>query len=204
MKSIKAYLAGAMALAAVGCGYPGEGEDNAAPVKMSAEQAAKQSALGIKEQAVGACGAWQADPDPQLTVNTSSYSNGVDENTGYACAGWGTYGYKYQCVELAQRYYAVRWGFPAVWANVQYASQMCTYYPSGIQTENLAGGATIWHGDLAVFGWAPYGHVAVITKDNGNGTFNVVEQNTGSGGTNTYYRSQTSCGLWTWSNTGPH
>ena len=32
------------------------------------------------------------------------------------------------------------------------------------------------HGDLAVFSWAPYGHVAVISGVNGDGSINVWEQ----------------------------
>jgi len=204
MKNLKLHLVGALVLVA-GCGYPGEDMDqfgNPAPY-VSEQQAAKQASLGIEQQAVGACGAWQADPDPSLPYNTSSYSNGAYEGTGNSCAGYGTWGYRYQCVELAQRYYNVRWGITPIWyAN---AKDMCTTHPAAVQTENLAGGANIWHGDLAVFGWGTYGHVAVInTHNDSNGSFVVVEQNTGSGGVKTYYRSQTICGLWTNLNKGPY
>ena len=45
----------------------------------------------------------------------SAYSNGADDCTGYSCSGYGTYGYEYQCVELAQRYFAEKYGTPNIW-----------------------------------------------------------------------------------------
>ena len=204
MRHVKTILlGGVVAFTAIACGPPPEGETNE-PSQLTEQQQAKQDDLGVQKQAVGACGAWQADMDPQLTVNTSSYSNGANEGTGNSCAGSGTYGSKYQCVELAQRYYAVRWGFPNIWSGVAAARDMCNNHPSGVQTFDLPGSGSIWHGDLAVFGAGTFGHVAVIDKDNGNGSFNVVEQNAGTGGRSTRWRSATLCGLWTASNTGPH
>ena len=41
------------------------------------------------------------------------------------------------------------------------------------------------HGELIVFRWAPYGHVAVISSVSGN-TVYVVEQNSSPSGTNAY------------------
>lgn len=48
------------------------------------------------------------------------YSNGGDLDNG--CLG--TYGVPYQCVELVQRYFARRWGYPPVWRGVGGAADM--------------------------------------------------------------------------------
>jgi hypothetical protein len=45
----------------------------------------------------------------------AAYSNGADQCTGNSCAENGTYGYEYQCVELAQRYFAQKFGTTAIW-----------------------------------------------------------------------------------------
>lgn len=56
----------------------------------------------------------------------SAYSNGEEQCTGNSCSSYGTYGYKYQCVELAQRYFATKLGVsPAIWyAN---ANEVCIF-----------------------------------------------------------------------------
>lgn len=73
-------------------------------------------------------------------------------------------------LQLAVRYFSTQFGVSTDWP-VAYASQMCSIYPSGV---SVTGSPS--HGDLAVFSWAPYGHVAIISGVNGDGSINVWEQ----------------------------
>jgi len=73
-------------------------------------------------------------------------------------------------LQLAVRYFNLQYGISTDWP-VSYASQMCSIYPSGVSVTGSPA-----HGDLAVFSWAPYGHVAVISGVNGDGSINVWEQ----------------------------
>jgi hypothetical protein len=57
----------------------------------------------------------------------SAYSNGADQCTGDSCGAYGTYGYQYQCVELAQRYMSVKHGITPIWYDN--ANQMCSSHP---------------------------------------------------------------------------
>jgi len=119
----------------------------------------------------------------------SAYSNGVDQCSGYSCAGYGTYGYQYQCVELAQRYFAIKYNTAAIWyAN---AIDMCTTHPAGVyQTSNPR------PGDLIVLNTdPPYGHVAVITSVYTGVSVDVIEQNADVSGKNTYSWSMGYCFL---------
>jgi len=136
-----------------------------------------------------ACGGVMASID-----SIDAYSNGPDQCSGNACAGSGTYGLKYQCVELAQRYFAEKFGITDDWHDN--AIDFCTSYPKGVsKTSNPA------HGDLMVFNWAPWGHVAVIDSVTST-TVNVVEQNNSPSGTNAYPRSSEYCFLTASSNSG--
>ena len=97
----------------------------------------------------------------------AAYSNGADQCSGYSCNGYGTYGYRYQCVELAQRYFAIKYGITPIWYDN--AIDMCNSYPSGVSiTSNPK------PGDLIVLSNPPYGHVAVITAV-GSSIVNVIE-----------------------------
>ena len=130
------------------------------------------------------CGTVMASIDGQ-----AAYSNGAaDQCSGNSCDGSGSTGYYYQCVELAQRYFNVEHGIQSMW-KISYASQMCSNYPSGVSTTGSPN-----HGDLIVFSWAPYGHVAVIDSVVGD-TVNVVEQNSSPTGTNSYAVSDAACFL---------
>jgi len=116
-----------------------------------------------------------------------AYSNGVDQCTGNSCSDYSTYGSKYQCVELVQRYFGTLYGTKPIWyAN---AIDFCSSYPSGI-TKTTSPKA----GDAVVFGWEPYGHTAIITSV-GSGKVNVVEQNASPSGTNSYSTSDVKCYL---------
>eukprot|EP00008_Paramoeba_atlantica_P003076 CAMPEP_0201488136 /NCGR_PEP_ID=MMETSP0151_2-20130828/17171_1 /ASSEMBLY_ACC=CAM_ASM_000257 /TAXON_ID=200890 /ORGANISM="Paramoeba atlantica, Strain 621/1 / CCAP 1560/9" /LENGTH=130 /DNA_ID=CAMNT_0047873367 /DNA_START=138 /DNA_END=530 /DNA_ORIENTATION=+ len=119
----------------------------------------------------------------------SAYSNGADDCTGYSCSGYGTYGYEYQCVELAQRYFAEKYGTPNIWyAN---AIQMCDTHPSTVGKTTSPS-----PGDLAVFNiFPPYGHVGVITAVDYGNSVAVMEQNADVSGKNTYPWSEVACFL---------
>eukprot|EP00602_Paraphysomonas_sp_CaronLab_P007366 CAMPEP_0185036518 /NCGR_PEP_ID=MMETSP1103-20130426/29619_1 /TAXON_ID=36769 /ORGANISM="Paraphysomonas bandaiensis, Strain Caron Lab Isolate" /LENGTH=240 /DNA_ID=CAMNT_0027574077 /DNA_START=248 /DNA_END=970 /DNA_ORIENTATION=- len=108
-------------------------------------------------------------------------SNGANQCTGNSCAGYGTYGYQYQCVELAQRYFGELYGTTPIWYGN--AIDLCNTYPSGVvKTSSPIAG------DLVVFNTGTYGHVAVITHV-GGGYVDVIEQNSSPTGTNTYSMS---------------
>ena len=119
----------------------------------------------------------------------SAYSNGANQCSGYSCGGYGTYGYQYQCVELAQRYFATFFNTAPIWyAN---AIDMCTSHPSNVFKTNEP-----HPGDLIVLNTdPPYGHVAVITSVNPGTSMTVIEQNADVSGRNTYSYSQGYCFL---------
>jgi surface antigen len=105
------------------------------------------------------------------------YFNGMDPT---ADQGEGDYGYMWQCVELIQRYYAVRFNYPDIWAPLD-AYEMfddwghpetMTAYPNGSSNAPR-------EGDVLVFDpvWGnPYGHVALV-KSVGDGKVTFVQQN---------------------------
>lgn len=119
-----------------------------------------------------------------------AYSNGPDMGTGNSCGKYSTYGYQYQCVELAQRFFANKFGTPNIW--YQNAKGFCSSHPSRVSvTTNPQ------PGNLMVFGWGSFGHVAVITAVSGS-TINVIEQNDSPTGTNSYKRGTEICFLSGW------
>lgn len=114
-------------------------------------------------------------------------SNGVNQCTGSSCGGYGTYGYHYQCVELAQRYFGEKHGTTAIW-HVN-AKDMCSTHPSGVSKTSSPK-----PGDLFVRTSGTYGHVAVITAVYSS-TVDVIEQNSSPSGRNTYSKSDAACFL---------
>lgn len=114
-------------------------------------------------------------------------SNGVNQCTGSSCGGYGTYGYHYQCVELAQRYFGEKHGTTAIW-HVN-AKDMCSTHPSGVSKTSSPK-----PGDLFVRTSGTYGHVAVITAVYSS-TVDVIEQNSSPSGRNTYSKSDAGCFL---------
>lgn len=90
------------------------------------------------------------------------------------------YGYTWQCVELIQRYYGIRFHYPGIWAPM-YAYQTfedwghpatMDAYPNGSPT-------TPKDGDVLVFDrtwFDPYGHVALVRWVK-NGKIDFVQQN---------------------------
>ena len=107
------------------------------------------------------------------------YSNG-DGNQDQASI----FGLSYECVELAQRYAAVRYGEQKIWP-VSYAYQMWGVAPSlqvPFQQNPNGGPSAPRSGDLLIFDHAtnaPYGHVAVVS-DTGPDYVDIVEQNWGN------------------------
>ena len=138
---------------------------------------------------VGSCsGAPPCGTEMTSFNGVGAYSNGQYQCTGTSCGGWSSTGLQWQCVELGQRYFNAQFGIAPVWP-VSYALQMCTNYPSGVsQTSSPQ------PGDLIVFNWQPYGHVAVITGISGS-SISVMEQNGDASGSNTYDSSQAECFL---------
>lgn len=116
-----------------------------------------------------------------------AYSNGRNQCSGNSCDGDGIYGLRFQCVELGQRFFAVKHGIAKVWHDN--ANGMCSNIPAGVS--KVADPAA---GDLIVFDWAPYGHVAVISAVSGN-SIDVIEQNNSPTGRNTYARGSEMCFL---------
>ena len=117
-----------------------------------------------------------------------AYSNGPsDQCTGNSCGGDGSYGYKYQCVELGQRCFSQWYGTTKIWYDN--ANMFCDKYPSGVEHT-----ATPAAGDLMVFSWAPYGHVTVITAVDGS-NIHVIEQNSSPNGKNVYQLGSQQCFL---------
>jgi hypothetical protein len=104
------------------------------------------------------------------------YSNG-DGNQDTAQ----TYGLQYECVELAQRWAAVRFGAQPIWP-VAYAYQMWDVGPRlKVPWQQLPNGGAVapQFGDLLVFGSttsSPAGHVAVVAGV-ASDHVDVVEQN---------------------------
>jgi hypothetical protein len=106
------------------------------------------------------------------------YSNGNgDQDRG------DTYGLDYECVELAQRWSAVRFGEQPIWP-VAYAYQMWDVAPRlRLPLQQLPNGGAMapQFGDILVFSRTaanPAGHVAVVAAT-AAGHVDVVEQNVG-------------------------
>lgn len=113
------------------------------------------------------------------------YANGGDE--GYLGPDHG-YGYAYQCVELVQRFYAVRWGYPRHWP-VDSAYEMFDTYPDDIVAIPNGGSPGPRWGDILVFddetapdGSSTGGHVAIVVGVRAGRVMFVEENNPGGSG----------------------
>lgn len=107
------------------------------------------------------------------------YSNGGDLANG--CLG--AYGVPYQCVELVQRYVALRWGYPPVWRGVGGAADMRWAHPAGIQFVPNGGAPGPREGDALLFYGGDVGHVALVQRvDRVRGQISVVEENWSTSG----------------------
>ncbi len=122
------------------------------------------------------CPAWGPGWGTVLTSldGVPVYWNAGNGNNG--CVG--TYGILYQCVELAQRYFAQRWGYPAMWWGVGAAADMRVNHPGDIQFVPNGGAPGPWEGDALIFYGGAFGHVALVRNvDRQSGRIDLVEEN---------------------------
>lgn len=122
------------------------------------------------------CPAWGAGWGTVLTRvdGVPVYWNAGDVDNG--CVG--TYGIPYQCVELVQRYFAVRWGYPDMWRGVATAADMRWIHPSDVQFISNGGSPGPREGDAVVFYGGAVGHVALVRSvDRAHGLIALVEEN---------------------------
>jgi CHAP domain len=102
------------------------------------------------------------------------YSNAGNVDNG--CNG--TYGILYQCVELVQRYFALRWGYPSIWSGVEAAADMRNHHPAGIEFIPNGGSPGPREGDALLFYGGSFGHVAMVQSvDRHTGLITVAEEN---------------------------
>lgn len=122
------------------------------------------------------CPAWGAGwgkPLAQLD-GVAVYWNAGDIDNGCQVR----YGFAYQCVELVQRYFALRWGYPAIWGGVEGAADMRANHPPGVQFIPNGGAPGPREGDALLFYGGVFGHVALVQSvDRRQGRLTVVEEN---------------------------
>jgi surface antigen len=111
----------------------------------------------------------------------NAYSNGVNTGTGRSCAGVGTHGLQYQCVELAMRFFKVKYGVPhwsgnanTLLAGASRRAGMDVYRNSDAAHPPVPG-------DMIVWTTAPFGHVAIVTAVTSN-SVSIIEQNVNAAG----------------------
>ncbi len=113
---------------------------------------------------------------------TAAHSNGVDTGTGYSCAGWGTYGLRYQCVELVMRHFKTHWnlswhGNAKDLLNNAPKADVDVFYNGDSAHPPVAGDMVVWPNGA-------YGHVALVTSV-GPSSITILEQNVKGSGTAT-------------------
>lgn len=120
---------------------------------------------------------------------TAAYSNGANTGTGDSCAGWGTYGLQYQCVELVMRHFRKNWGLS--WTG--HARSLLVNAPP-TQVDVYRNGDRAHPpvpGDMLVWESGTWGHVALITRVR-SGAVDIIEQNiNGSGAATLLYDGAT-------------
>ncbi len=105
---------------------------------------------------------------------TDAYSNGADTSTGNSCAGYGTYGLQYQCVELVMRHFKKHWGLS--WSGN--AKDLLNNAPKDDVSvySNGDGAHPPVPGDMIVWTKGTWGHVALVTAVHAN-SIEILEQN---------------------------
>lgn len=137
-------------------------------------------------------GVGAAAPDCGQPLFSPSYkgvdalSNGTSMRTGESCAGRGTYGLQYQCVEYIRRFYSVaKQVDTSSWVNLNARD----FYASGsslglTRFENGATTSAPQPDDIVVFEGPAgdiYGHVAIVSSVTTT-SISIVEQNWGDTG----------------------
>jgi hypothetical protein len=140
----------------------------------SPDESVEQNPSASEALTMPACGTTLGTFD-----GTAAHSNGVDTSTGYSCAGWGTYGLQYQCVELVMRHFKTHWNLS--WHGN--AKDLLNNAPKADVDVFYNGDAA--HppvpGDMIVWPNGAYGHVALVTAVNSS-SIDILEQNVkGSG-----------------------
>ena len=89
----------------------------------------------------------------------------------------------YQCVDLAKYYnmcyfspfqvYCTTSGYAKDWANNKKTNGLLNYYDETSVNNMIKGTLVVW-GNCRI---APYSHIGFFVKDNGNGTFQCLQQN---------------------------
>ena len=89
----------------------------------------------------------------------------------------------YQCVDLAKYYnmcyfspfqvYCTTSGYAKDWANNKKTNGLLNYYDETTVNNMIKGTLVVW-GNCRI---APYSHIGFFVKDNGNGTFQCLQQN---------------------------
>jgi len=129
---------------------------------------------------------------------TTAYSNGSDTGTGNSCAGTGSYGYKYQCVELVMRHFTTKWGL-RWYGNAKDLLNNAPRASVDVYTNGDSAHPPV-PGDMLVWTNGTYGHVALITGVR-SGAVDIIEQNvTGNGKATLGYNGSsiaTRWGSWT-------
>jgi hypothetical protein len=102
------------------------------------------------------------------------YSNAGNVDNGCAAP----FGIAYQCVELVQRYFALRWHYPNIWSGVAAAADMRFHHPPGVVFVPNGGSPGPREGDALLFYGGAFGHVALIRKvDLHTRQLDLVEEN---------------------------
>ena len=121
-----------------------------------------------------ACGTALASFD-----GSTAFSNGVNTGTGVKCAGSGSYGYQYQCVELVMRHFTKKWGL-RWWGNAKDLLNIAPRDKVAVYANGDAGHPPK-PGDMVVWTNGTYGHVALISAVRSNG-IDIIEQNVSGNG----------------------
>lgn len=179
-----AALAGA---SLIGCG--GEGQVLTADPDPTPDA---QNPTASDAHLMAACGVALASFD-----GSTAYSNGANTGTGISCGGVGSYGYKYQCVELVMRHFTTHWGL-RWYGNAKDLlagaprTKVDVYYNGDSAHPPVAG-------DMLVWTKGTYGHVALITNVQAS-SVDIIEQNvSGNGRATLTYSNGTFGARWgTW------
>lgn len=110
---------------------------------------------------------------------TEVFSNGANTGTGDSCAGSGSYGLKYQCVELVMRHFSRTWGLR--WFG--HAKQLLINAPK--ESVSVYRNGDRAHppvpGDMLVWESSTWGHVALVVSVRAD-AIDIMEQNIGGSG----------------------
>lgn len=97
------------------------------------------------------------------------YSNGSSTGSGHSCAGTdGEFGYKYQCVEFANRYFMTKFGSPLIYCDAKDCLEAYAAESRHFTTFDNGKIPRIQKGDAIVFSGGRWGHIALVSNVDGN------------------------------------